>query len=215
MDGQPDRLSNVRLQHNMRPVETHARLSAWAIGGDLLLENRVKISSPPSRFREQPVDICKRLDTAFDGPLETFGRIGLGKTHGCQHRRQHVLGPMLSLPREYHNLSFMTLALGNVAGNFRRANGLACRVLDRGDRQRNIDWSSIFSDADRFLMVDAFTAAEAFENGRLFMPTFWRNQNRYMSSDDFLRQISKYPLGAFVPSSDNAVEILADDCIVA
>ena len=48
-----------------------------------------------------------------------------GRLHGCQH----VLGAMLGLASENGDLRLATLALGNVAGDFRCADDLAVGSL--------------------------------------------------------------------------------------
>ena len=101
------------------------------VGRKLLLGQTVKVGSLPARLDEQPVDVRERLNASLDCLLETLGRVGLREMYRRLHGRQHVLGPMFGLASENGDLRLATLALGNVAGDFRRADDFAFRILDR------------------------------------------------------------------------------------
>ena len=110
------------------------------------------------------MDVRERLDASLDCLLETLGRVGLREMHRRLHGRQHVLGPVLGLASENGDLRLATLALGNVAGDFRRADDFAFRILDRRNGQRNIDPASVLAHTNGFIVLDALTASDTFEN---------------------------------------------------
>ena len=173
-----NRLGGVRFEQNTRAVNLRARLSVLGVGRKLLLDQTVKLGSLPARFDEQPVDVRERLDASLDCLLETLRRVGLREMHRRLHGRQDVLGPVLGLASEDSDLRLVTLALGNVAGDFRRADDFAFRILDRRNGQRNIDRLPSLRYSNGFIVLDALAAPDTFENlGLLVMPVR-RNQNR-------------------------------------
>src|ERR1700758_2923063 len=78
VQGNRNCLSNVRPHQQFRTVNARASLPVSAVGGELLLDQTVKLGSSPARFHEQPMDVRERLDASLYCVLETFGRVGLG-----------------------------------------------------------------------------------------------------------------------------------------
>ena len=64
-------------------------------------------------------------------------------------------------------------------------------------------------------MVDALAATDAVENrGFLILPFQW-NQNSDGLADDFFGEVAENPFRTLVPARDEAIKVLADDCVVA
>src|ERR1044071_1985244 len=77
-----------------------------------------------------------------------------------------------------------------------------------------MEQSSVFSTANRFIMVYALALLKAGENIGFFIFTFWRNQNGNWFADDFLRGVTKQTCGARIPTGDNTCQILGDNGII-
>src|SRR5262249_10621058 len=77
------------------------------------------------------------------------------------------------------------------------------------------DQVSVLTSANGFIMIDAVASADALDNYGLFMVAFRWNQDRHRFADDLFGEIAKEPLGTLVPAGNEAIEILADDCIIA
>src|SRR5262249_3757643 len=73
--------------------------------------------------------------------------------------------------------SFPPLAGGDVPRNFGYAHNLAMRVSNGGDSQRDGHGTTVFARTDRFIMFDALAAADALQNGRLFMESIAGNEH--------------------------------------
>ena len=63
-------------------------------------------------------------------------------------------------------------------------------------------------------MIDTLTSPESLKNCYLFVPSVWRNYKRDVLTNGFTGAVAKHPLGAFVPTPDDSVKILANDGIV-
>ena len=69
--------------------------------------------------------------------------------------------------------------------------------------------------ANGFVRINAVASAEALKNCGFFVVAIRGNQNCIRLADDFLGQIAKNALRAAIPTPYPAIEILADDCVVA
>ena len=78
--------------------------------------------------------MSQRLDAASDGLLQIGGRVRLSEADGRLHRRQQILGAVLSFPGEHDNLFVTPLTLRNVARRFRSADDFAGGILHRRNR---------------------------------------------------------------------------------
>src|SRR5260370_491485 len=134
--------------------------------------------------------------------------------HGCLHRCQDVFGSVLGLARENIDLRLAPLVLGNVTDNLRGADDLSLRIFDRRDGQRDVYQTPVLTLADGFVMFDALAPSNAFNNHRLFVLPFWRDQYPHGFADNLLGLVSEESLGCAVPAGDSAVEVLADNCVV-
>src|SRR5438045_2899699 len=63
-------------------------------------------------------------------------------------------------------------------------------------------------------MVNPLAASNSFDNARFLVVAVWRNKSKDRFPDDFFRRVPKQTFGPGVPSSDDPVEIFADDRIV-
>ena len=63
-------------------------------------------------------------------------------------------------------------------------------------------------------MFDSLSAPNSLKNHIFFMVLVWRNQKRDRLTDRFFGRIAKQSLCAFVPTCNDAVEVLAYDCVI-
>ena len=63
-------------------------------------------------------------------------------------------------------------------------------------------------------MIDPFTAPNPLQNAWLFMPPLWRNQSNDRLPDDFFRLVTEEAFGGGIPTSDDSIEIFADNGVV-
>src|SRR5271166_4308243 len=121
---------------------------------------------------------------------------------------------MIHLPEQQILPLFRPFALGNVAGNFGRADDISAEVSDWRNGQRNIDQASVLALSDRLVMVDPLTAADAFEDSWFLVVAIGRNEHRHRLADRFLARIAEEALRASVPARDDAVDVFGNDGVV-
>jgi len=63
-------------------------------------------------------------------------------------------------------------------------------------------------------VVDALAAPNAVEDAGLFVAALGRDQHSDRLSDCLLGRVAEQPLRSGVPAVDDALEVLADDCVV-
>jgi len=85
---------------------------------------------------------------------------------------------------------------------------------DRGNRNGNMDVSAVLCDSNCFEMVYPFAFAKACKNLRLLFQSVRRNDDCDGLANRFFRLLSEKPLRTRIPGLDDAVQVLADDCIV-
>src|SRR5271166_3565508 len=68
--------------------------------------------------------------------------------------------------------------------------------------------------ANGFIMLDAFSASDTFENLWLLILPVQRHQNRNRFADDLFGYVAEDSLRALIPTRDDAIKVLADDCVV-
>ena len=105
-------------------------------------------------------------------------------------------------------------ALGNVAGDFRGADGPAFSIFDWRHRERNLDQAAVFALANRFVILDALAPADSPKDFGLLVATIWWNEDSDRLADKFLGGIPEEALGARIRSDDKAIEILAQNSVV-
>jgi hypothetical protein len=125
-----NRLSRIRLQHYGWSVNSYALLSPVAVRQKLLRDQSAKLGSRPTRFHEQRMDLCERINASFDQFLKTVRRIGMRKMHRRLHGGQDVLCSMLGLAREIDDLSLAPFALCYILKAVDGADNVSPAVLD-------------------------------------------------------------------------------------
>src|SRR5579863_4605197 len=106
---------------------------------------------------------------------------------------------MIEFAREQFLARLRLFTLGDVAGDLRGADDSALRILDRRDAERNVHSASVFTHADRLVILDAFAAANPAENDRFLVLPIFRNENRHGLADRFFGRIAKEPGRTLVP----------------
>jgi len=81
--------------------------------------------------------------------------------------------------------------LGDVTGNFGRADDIAAEVSDGRNGQRNINEASVLALSDRLVMVDPLTAPDALEDSRFFFVAISGNEHSHRLADSFLARIAE------------------------
>src|SRR6267143_490721 len=87
-------------------------------------------------------------------------------------------------------------------------------VFDSRNCQRYVNKSAVLTSSYCFVMVNFAAGANALEN-RTFLvePIRWyQHCNRLTYC--FLRCIAKQTFGSLVPTSDDTIQVFADDCVV-
>lgn len=79
---------------------------------------------------------------------------------------------------------------------------------------RNCNQGTILALANGLILVDPFSAPDTLKNCGFFVVPVERNQNGDRLSDHFFGEITENPLCALVPTCDDAIEVLAYDCII-
>ena len=103
---------------------------------------------------------------------------------------------------------------GHIAGDLGNADDMSIRVFDGGNGDGNIQGASVLADADRFKMIDPLPAAELLQDFGFFIKTVRREQDGDGLADHFLGGVAEHSLGGLIPTSDDAVEVFADDGVV-
>ena len=121
---------------------------------------------------------------------------------------------MIHLPEQQILPLFRPFALGNVTGNFGRADDIAAEVSDWRNGQRNIDEASVLALSDRLVMVDPLTAPDAFEDFGFFVMAIGRNEYSHRLADRLLARVAEEALRATVPARNDAVDVFRNDGVV-
>ena len=108
----------------------------------------------------------------------------------------------------------VALAARDVARDLRCANNQSFRVLDRGDRERNVDEGAVLTAPHGLIVFDPFAATDAIENTKLLIRAIRWNQDGYRLADDLGDGIAVELFGTGIPGPDDAIQINADDAIV-
>jgi hypothetical protein len=73
----------------------------------------------------------------------------------------------------------------------------------------------MFALPNGFIVFDALAASNALHDRFFLLPVIGRNENRDRLADDFLGQMAKNALRATIPTRDDAIDVIADDGVVA
>src|SRR5690242_1212897 len=115
---------------------------------------------------------------------------------------------------QHRQLALVLLGFRNIPGNRGSPDNHTITVPDRRDGQRHIDLTAILSHTYRLEMIDALAASKLCQDLILFMQPFRGKKNGLGLTDDLLRRVAKYTLGAFVPRSNDGLKRLADDRVI-
>jgi hypothetical protein len=70
----------------------------------------------------------------------------------------------------------------------------------------------VLATTNGFIVLGAFTAPNTFENCKFLVLV--RHQDGHRFTDNLFGRIAEEPLCALIPSCDDAIEVLAYDCII-
>src|SRR5215213_1746595 len=102
----------------------------------------------------------------------------------------------------------------DVTSDLRSADDASIRPFDRRDCQRNVEQPAVFSHAYGFVVLDANAGAESRQDRRLFVEMTFRDQHRDGLADYFISGVAEDALRSGVPARNDALERLADDCVI-
>src|SRR5579859_3385053 len=121
---------------------------------------------------------------------------------------------MLGLPSKCSDLLFTTLSFSDVSRNFRRTHNLTFGTSDWRGGQRKYDQVPVLALANRFIIFDALSPPDTFEDCKLFVLAVGWDQNRDRLANNFFRSVAEDLLCAFIPTCDDTMEARAVDCII-
>lgn len=122
---------------------------------------------------------------------------------------------MIRLAGKKRDLPLPSFLLGDIAGNFRGADYFPGLIGHRGNGQRDLNQTSVLAAALSFEMIDRLAAPDAMENIGFLMQAFGRDDYGNRFANRLLAKITEQALSPLVPGLNNAVEIFADDGVVA
>ncbi len=105
------------------------------------------------------------------------------------------------------------LAVGDVACDGRGPDDPPRRVADRRDRQRDVEDASVLGASARLDLIDLLPGVDQFEDAAYLALQAGRHEERDRAADGLIGRVSVEPLGAGVPTGDDAAAVPADDGI--
>src|SRR6516162_2541958 len=120
---------------------------------------------------------------------------------------------MLRFPSQGCDLLLVSLLLGDIPRDLRCADNPAVDILDRRNGQRDRDKAPILALANGLEMVDVLPSPDAVQNVAFFIAPILRNNNCDGLPNYFLRRVAEDAFCALIPARDNAIEVLAYDCV--
>ena len=111
-------------------------------------------------------------------------------------------------------LIFRTLLHRDVARNRGCTDDLARLIMNRGNRNGDVQRPAVFGDAHGFKVLNALAAANSLENLRDFVRTILGREDRDRFTDHLFSRVAVNMLGTLVPVGDDAIEIFADDGVL-
>src|ERR1700730_4919306 len=91
---------------------------------------------------------------------------------------------------------------------------MARSILDRRNRKGQIDQGPVLTYADSLEMIDALASSEPSNNIRFFVPSILGNDQSDVLAHGFFAGVAEHSLRTPIPTGDDAVQSLADDCVV-
>src|SRR5579875_1593602 len=107
------------------------------------------------------------------------------------------------------------LLLGDVMGDFGRSDYVAGLVANRRNGDRDIDSLAVLSKAHSFKVVDAFAASESGKDASFVGGQFGRNDFYDGLADHLIGGISEEAFGGRVPAGHDALQVFADNGVIA
>ena len=127
---------------------------------------------------------------------------------------ERVLDPVVQLLEQEALEGRGLLPLGDVAGDLGRSHHLSRAVVERRDRDREVDPAAVLGDPHRLEMVDPLAAAELREDLVLLGVKLGRDEAQDRRADHLIGPVAEDPGRAGIPRGDPALEVLADDRVV-
>ena len=143
----------------------------------------------------------------------TLRRDGLAVERGSDERPHFA--ERRGIGRMFSRRGLHLETLRDVAGDLRRADDPPGFVANRRHRQRNREPGAVLTLSDRFEVIDLLTGADLREHGVFFALQLVRNEHANRLPDGFRGGVAEHPFGGGIPRGDDALEILADDRVVA
>src|SRR5208282_3397612 len=109
---------------------------------------------------------------------------------------------------------FRAPAFADVARGFRCTGNPAVRRLYRRNRERNLNQTPILAPAYGLKMIDTLAAPDAPQNLYFLSLALRRDQDRDGLADHLCGRVAKEPLGAAIPTANDAIQVFADDGVI-
>ena len=107
--------------------------------------------------------------------------------------------------------AFDRLAFADVSKNLRETDDLAGFVVNRRERERDIDRGAAFREPDRFVMLQTIAAQRLRTRAVCFRPHGFRHNQLRVLSNYLSGRVAKKALGCGVPERDETLEGLSDN----
>src|ERR1700676_4681249 len=91
---------------------------------------------------------------------------------------------------------------------------MARSILDRRNRKGKIEQGPILAHADSLEMIDSLASSESLNNLHFFVPSILGNDQGNVLAYGFFAGVAEHSLRTVIPAGDDAVQSLADDCVV-
>ena len=124
------------------------------------------------------------------------------------------LAQLLRVGRVFAGLLQQPRALGDVARDLRGADNRACFIADRRNGKGNGAGCAVFPEADGLVVIHLLPAADLGHHLVFLVLKIRGNEDADRLADRFLGGVTEDFLGARIPRSDDAVEVLADDGVI-
>lgn len=126
-----------------------------------------------------------------------------------EHGQELVFPPICLL-----TLRLELLLLRDIAPDLGCSDDAPRPIPHRRNRKRHIDDSSIFPTALGFVVFDRFAVPDLPEDLVHVLDQLGWHEHRHMLADHFLGPVAENPLGAPIPTSDDAIQILGNNDVV-
>ena len=152
----------------------------------------------------RPDQLLPRNPGYLVGTLVDIGDLAFG-ADGYQ-RVEAGLDQAAGIHRGLQSLLLDTLALGDIASNGGNADQVAGSVKHRRNRERYGDRLAILSNADGFVVLDAFAISHSLEDHLGIVGAIGMNQKLDGLADDLFRLVTVDRLSPTIPAGDRPVQ---------